>query len=77
MEKTNSTDNSTIIEHKIRHYEDHPGISHIKLNLQINSTASRLVISQQDIEKTLKALTTEKPILDFCLDFFHNQSTKV
>ena len=28
--KTNSTYNSTIIEHKIHHYEDHPGISHIK-----------------------------------------------
>ena len=28
--KTNSADNSTIIEHKIHHYEDHLGISHIK-----------------------------------------------
>ena len=40
-------------------------------------TASRLAISQQDIEKVLKALTTEKSGLGFWLDFSRNQSIKV
>ena len=42
-----------------------------------NSTASRLAISQQDIEKVLRSLTTEKSGLDFWLDFSRNQSVKV
>ena len=40
-------------------------------------TASWLAISQQDIEKVLRALTTEKSGLGFWLDFSRNQSIKV
>ena len=40
-------------------------------------TASWLAISQQDIEKVPRALTTEKSGLDFWLDFSRNQSIKV
>ena len=40
-------------------------------------TASRLAVSQQDIEKVLRTLTTEKSGLDFWLYFSCNQSIKV
>ena len=56
------TDDIQIADHIIRHYEDHPSIRHIKKNVKTfhNSTSSLLTISEQEVKKMLKELSTEK-----------------
>ena len=60
-----SADDIKIVDHIIRHYEDHPSVRHIKKNVNPssppkNSTCSLLTISEQDVKKILKVLSTEK-----------------
>ena len=51
-----------IVDHIIRHYEDHPSIRHIKKNVKTpqNSTCSLLTIPEQEVKKILKEFSTEK-----------------
>ena len=56
------TDDIKIVDHIVRHYEDHPSVRHIKKNVKTphNSTCSLLTISEQEVKKILKELSTEK-----------------
>ena len=56
------TDDIKIVDHIVRHYEDHPSVRHIKKNVKTpqNSTCSFLTISEQEVKKILKELSTEK-----------------
>ena len=60
--KSHLTDNIKIVDHIVRHYEDHPSVRHIKKNVKTpqNSTCSFLTISEQEVKKILKELSTEK-----------------
>ena len=57
-----SEDDINIVYHIVRHYEDHPSVRHIKNNVKTpqNSTCSLLTISEQEVKKILKELSTEK-----------------
>ena len=56
------TDDIKIIDHIVRQYEDHRSVRHIKKNVKTrqNSTCSLLAISEQEVKKILKELSTEK-----------------
>ena len=56
------TDDIKIVDHIVCHYEDRPSIRHIKKNVKTpkNSTCSLLTISEQEVKKILKELSTEK-----------------
>ena len=62
-----STNDIQIVDHIIRHYEDHPSVRHIKKNVnppppppkKKNSACSLLTISEQDVKKILKDSSTE------------------
>ena len=56
------TDNIKIVDHIVCHYENHPSVRHIKKNVKTpeNSTCSLLIISEQEVKKILKELSTEK-----------------
>ena len=56
------TDDIKIVDHIVRHYEDHPSVRHIKKNVKTtqNSTCFLLRISEQEVKKILKELSTEK-----------------
>ena len=56
------TDDIKIVDHIVRHYEDHPSVRHIKKNVKTpqNSTCSLIAISEQEAKKILKKLSTEK-----------------
>ena len=56
------TDTTKIVNHIVRHYENHPSVRHIKKNVKTtqNSTCSLLTIAEQEVKKTLKKLSTEK-----------------
>ena len=60
--KSYLTDDIKIVDHIIRHYEDHPSVRHIKKNVKTpqNSTCSLLAISEREVTKILKELSTEK-----------------
>ena len=51
-----------IVDHIVRHYEDHPSVIHIKKNVKTpqNSIYLLLTISEQEVKKMLKELSTEK-----------------
>ena len=55
-------DDIKIVDHIVCHYEHHPSVTHIKKNVKIpqSSTCSLLAISEQEVKKTLKELSTEK-----------------
>ena len=55
------TDDIKIVDHIVRHYEDHPSVRHIKKNVKTpqNSTCSLIAISEQEAKKILKKLSTE------------------
>ena len=66
------TDDIQILDYIIRHYEDYPIVRHITKNVRTptppppppqkkNSSCSLLTISEQDVKKILKELSTEKP----------------
>ena len=58
-----STDDIQIVDHIIRRYEDHPCVRHIKKNVKTLKTlllCSLLTVSEQDVKKILKDLSTEK-----------------
>ena len=50
------TDGMKIVDHIVRHYEDHPSVRHIKKNAKIpqNSSFSLLAISEQEMKQILK-----------------------
>ena len=56
------TNDIKIVVHIVRHYEDHPSVRHIKKNVKTpqNSTCFLLRISEQEVKKILKELSTEK-----------------
>ena len=56
------TDDIKTVDHKIRYYEDHSSVRHIKKNVKTphNSTCSLLTISEQEVNKILKELSTKK-----------------
>ena len=56
------TDDIKIVDHIVRHYEDHPSVRHIKKNVKTpqNFTCSLLTISEQEVKKILRELSTEK-----------------
>ena len=58
------TDNIKIVDHIVCHYENHPSVRHIKKNVKTpeNSTCSLLIISEQEVKKILKELSTEKSV---------------
>ena len=51
-----------IVDHIIRHYEDHPSVRHVEKNLNPTKKLylSFLTISEQEVKKILKELSTEK-----------------
>ena len=51
------TDGIKIVDHIICHYEDHSSVRYITKR---NSTCSLLTISEQEVKKILKELSTEK-----------------
>ena len=55
-------DDIKIVDQIVRQYEDHPSVRHIKKNVKTrqNSTCSLLTISEQEVKKILKELSTEK-----------------
>ena len=58
------TNDIKIVVHIVRHYEDHPSVRHIKKNVKTpqNSTCFLLRISEQEVKKILKELSTEKSV---------------
>ena len=56
------TDNIKIVDHIVRCYENHISVRHTKKNVKTprNSICSLLTIFEQEIEKILKELSTEK-----------------
>ena len=56
------TDDIKIVNHIIRHYEDHPSVKHIKKNIKTpqNSNCYLLAISENEVKKKPKELSTEK-----------------
>ena len=56
-----SRDDMQIVDHIIRHYEDHRSVRYKKdVQTRQNSTYSLLTISEQDVKKILNELRTEK-----------------
>ena len=57
----NLTDDSTIADYIIHHYEDHPSVRNIKNNVKSpqNSTISLLPISKLQTSSILKTLSTK------------------
>ena len=56
------TDDIQIVDHIIRHYEDHPSVRHIKKNVKTpqSDTCSLLTISEQEVKKIVKEISTQK-----------------